>query len=389
MGRDTRAVDQLFRDAVANEVLPGVVAAVASHNETLYANAFGVRDQSTGAPMLFDSVHGIMSMTKLPTAIVLLQLVEQGLVELRTPVGDVVPAFDELPVLWGFDGSTPVLRAATRRGTILNLLTNTSGASNPDWSAKLARYAEVSGVPSLGTGSRRAFELPLVCEPGTAFNYGMSMDWLGLVIEALTGRPYEVVLYEKVLEPLGLYDTVVERSPDQVARTACVHARGPDGHWEAVGAEYYASGTTKPEVYPAGWCLYSTAADFLRLQVAMLGDGACADVRLLQAATVNDLFRNQIGRLDVGIMRASFPWASCDVPLAGWKWGLGIMVNIEARPKGRSAGSGGWAGGWNTFFWVDRARGLTAAMYTQTVPFYEAGIVSCFTDFETLVSAWA
>ena len=381
------ALDEMFQRAVADEVFPGAVAIVADSTGAVYQGAFGVRSSSCGDPMEVDSLHGIASMTKLATAIALLQLVERGELDLRAPVGDLLPAYDALPVLEGFSaGGKPVLRPARRRGTVFNLLTHTSGLAAPTWNAKLARYVEVVEGLELAevSGTRKTFTLPLVCDPGERFIYGIGMDWVGLVIEAVAGRPYEVVLQEEVFEPLGLRDTVPLRSAEQLARSAAVHTRGAGGHWEPVHASYYAPGVTEPEVYPAGHCLYSTAPDFLRLQLAIMGGGTYAGVRLLAPETVEGLFRNQIGNLDVGMMSTAISSASCDVPLQGWKWGLGIMTTDEERPEGRSAQTAGWCGGWNTFFWIDRAKDLAAALYTQTLPFYDAGIIHCYKRFETL-----
>ncbi len=388
MKRTIDSIDEFFSHSVADNVLPGVVAVVADSTGLVYGNAFGVLDTSTGRPMELDSVHGIASFTKLVSAIAVMQLVERGLVDLATPVGDVIPAYDELLVLDGFADGEPILRSPRRRGTVLNLLSQTSGLAHPTWNAKLYRYLELAGLSvSELSGTRRVFEMPLVCDPGVEFNYGISGDWVGPLIEAVVGRPFQVVIRENVLEPLDMHDTVTQRSVEQLERTASVHERDSRGLWVPVGASYYGPGVTVPEVYPAGGCLYSTATDFLRLQMALLGSGSRDGTRLLRTESVDALFRNQIGSLDVGVLRTEIPTASDDIHLEGWKWGLGMAVNEEVGPDGRSPGSGGWAGGWNTFFWIDRSRGLAAGMYTQTAPFYEPGVIGCYRAFEALVSS--
>ena len=226
-----------------------------------------------------------------------------------------------------------------------------------------------------------------VCDPGVEFNYGISGDWVGPLLEIVIGRPFQDVVRERVLEPFGMLDTVVERSAEQLERSVSVHERDPHGHWIARVASYYGSGVTVPEVYPAGGCLYSTAVDFLRLQLALLKGGSHDGTQLLRAESVDALFRNQIGSLDVGVLKSEIRSASDDIDLEGWKWGLGMLVNEDVRPNGRSPGSGGWAGGWNTFFWIDRSRGLAAGMYTQTAPFYDRGVIGCYRAFEALVSS--
>jgi CubicO group peptidase (beta-lactamase class C family) len=271
---------------------------------------------------------------------------------------------------------------------VLNLLSHTSGLAHPTWNAKLYQYLQSAGLSvSELSGTRRVFEMPLVCDPGVEFNYGISGDWIGPLIEAVTGRPFQVVICENVLEPLDMYDTVVQRSVEQLERSVSVHVRDPDDHWGPTASSYYGEGVSVPEVYPAGGCLYSTAVDFLRLQLVLLGGGSRDGTRLLRAESVNELFRNQIGSLDVGVLRTEIPAASDDIHLEGWKWGLGMLVNENAGPDGRSPGSGGWGGGWNTFFWIDRSKGLVAGMYTQTAPFYDPGVIRCYRAFEALASS--
>lgn len=388
MKTNSAALDEMLERAAASEVLPGVVAIVANSTGVVYEGAFGMRDCSSGDEMEVDSLHGIASMTKFATSIALLQLVERGELDLWTPVGDLLPAYDALSVLEGFsaDGE-PQLRAPLRRGTVFNLLTHTSGLAHPMWNAKLGRYIEVTEGLEIEdlSGTRKAFTIPLVCDPGNAFIYGTGMDWTGLVIETVAGRPFEVVLREDVLGPLGLTDTVPLRSAEQMARSAKVHTRGVGGHWEPMMASYYGPGIVVPEYYPGGHCLYSTAPDFMRLQRTIMSGGTYEGVCLLAPETVEGFFRNEIGDLDVGLMRSAITSATCDVPLQGWKWGQGIMMTDQDRPEGRLAGSAGWCGGWNTFYWMDRAKDVAAAMYTQSMPFYDPGVIDCYKRFESLV----
>lgn len=378
-------LDALLSGAAAAGVVPGLVAIVADENSVVYTGAFGRRDARTGAPMRTDTIFRIASMTKLVTAISLLRLVERGLVSLETPVGDVLPAFDELQVLDGFDGDAPRLRRPASRATILQLLTHTSGLAYDIWNADLVRFYAATGMARVQTGLRASFATPLVADPGARFSYGTSMDWAGLVVEALSGRPLEACWQQELFGPLGMADTVVRLDPDRRARTAPVHVRAAGGGWEPTAIDF----VQQPEFYAGGHCLYSTASDFLLLQQATLRGGATAAGPILAPATVAAMLRDHLGGLDPGTIVTADLAASEDVPLAGKRWGLGVMVEAEDVPGGRAAGSGSWAGGFNTFFWVDRARGLTAALYTQTLPFYAGPIVDLYRRFETTVYASA
>ena len=385
MTLNTAEIDRILDAAVLGKVVPGLVATVVDPDGLSYAKAFGWQNVATRELMEVDSIQRIASMTKLPTAITVLQLIERGELQLSTPVGNVLPQYDELQVLEGFDDAEPIFRPPARRGTVLDLLTHTSGLAYAMWNAKLTRYLEVRDVPPLGSGLRAAFEMPLVSDPGAAFNYGMSMDWAALVVEAVTRQRFEAVLEERVFQPLGLHDTVVKRSPEQVARSGSVHVRGADGQWVPIPADYYMPGVDSPEFYAGGHSLYASAIDYARFQSLLLNGGEYQGQRLLNAETVESMFANHIGELEVGVIETADPPASFDVALPGRKWGLGIMIDAAGRSGGRSAGSGGWAGGFNTFFWVDREQQLSAALYTQTLPFYEPGIIQVYEDFEAAV----
>ena len=377
------ALDCVLSEAVASNVVPGLVALVADRSRVLYEGAFGRRNAAEPSPADAATLFRIASMTKIVTAISFLRLLEQGLVELDTPVGDVLGEFDSLQVLDGFEGDRPILRAPASRATMRQLLTHTSGLAYDIWNARLRRYYEVTDAIRLQTGARAAMSAPLVTDPGTHFNYGTSTDWIGLVVERLSGQPLEAYWRKQLFEPLGMHDTTPHPDPERRARTAPVHAPGPDGAWVPTAIDF----AQHPEFYAGGHCLYSTARDYLNIQQLLLNDGDSPAGRILRAETVDAMFRNQMGGLEVGTIISAIPEESADVPLPGRKWGLGLMLDPDGVPGGRSPGSGSWMGGFNTFFWVDRARGITAALYTQTIPFYDGPIADLARRFETAIYA--
>ena len=383
---DKTSLDALLGRAVADHAIPGVVAVIADRNGLLYEQAFGVRDTATGAPMVLDTIFRIASMTKLVTALSVLQQVERGVVALDTPVGDVLPEFDALPVLDGFDGDRPRLRRPKSRATLRQLLNHTSGLAYDIWNHGLARYEAITKHPRLGSGLRLALTSePLVSDPGTRFNYGTSMDWAGLVVEALTGQRLETYWQEKFFDPLGMKDTVVHLDPGRRVRTTPVHARDGAGAWRPTSINF----AVDPEFYPGGHGLHSTAADYMILQQSLLHEGKSPAGPLLQPDTIAAMLSNQLGPLDVGTIVSARPDESLDITLHGMQWGLGLLLDTADVPGGRAAGSAGWMGGFNTFFWVDRRRGMTAAFYTQTLPFYDTAIMDTYRRFETAAYATA
>lgn len=379
------AVQELLDAAVDHDVVPGAVAVV-SDRHGLRQCAAGVRDTRSGAPMTVDTVFRIASMTKAITAVAVLQLVEQGLVGLDTPVGDVLPAFDRLPLLVGFAGDEPVLRSPRTRATVRQLLAHSAGLAYEAWHADLGRYHRVTGLPTVSTGLRRGFEAPLVAEPGTVFAYSTSVDWAGLVVEELAGEPLDRVYRTRILDPLGMRDTAVELSAEQRRRSAPVHVRDESGAWAPSEIDV----PQQPEMYAGGHCLYSTAGDFMRFQSALLHDGRGPLGPLVAPGFVDEMLSGQLGEIPVEVFRSVDPASTADVDLGpGVTWGLGLYVTEHPEPGCRPAGAGGWAGLFNTFYWIDRSNGLAAALYTQTLPFYDSQVVDLWTGFERLVYATA
>lgn len=375
-------VDTLLADAVAGAVVPGLVAVVGNKGGLLYESAWGYRDASAKTPMTTNTMFRVASQAKLPTAIAVLRLVEREAVSLSTPVGDVLPAFDELQVLEGFDGRVPVMRPPKSRATIEQLLTHTSGLGYDIWDRKLKRYYLAVGQPSLATGKRIAFTAPLVDDPGARFRYSMSMDWAGLVVEAVEGRALDEVLRSEIFGPLGMSDTINWMTGERRSRAGHVHVRSTDGNWVPTGADYYLSLDQKPEFYAGGHSLYSTAGDYLRLQRAILNAGSLDGATVLSPVSVEGLFEDHLGPLDCGVIETADPAASLEVDLRGKKWSLGLLLDVQAEEGMRAAGTAGWAGGFNSFYWIDRQNDVAAALYTQTLPFWDPAVLGLYRSFE-------
>ena len=208
---NANGIDQLLEQAVRDRVVPGVVAVVGDRDGTTYEGAFGAQ---------LDTVMWIASMTKAFASVAALQLLEQGRIELEQPVADILPAFGELPVLEGFDGETPSVRPPARQATIRQLMTHTSGLAYWFGNADVLRYHQVTGTPDPTSGKRAMFDVPLVSDPGTRWEYGTSTDWLGLVVEAVSGHDLASYCAEHIFGPLGCRPTLSAhgRWPSTLAR---------------------------------------------------------------------------------------------------------------------------------------------------------------------------
>jgi methyl acetate hydrolase len=379
------AIDHVLARAVEAGDVPNVAAIAADRDGLVYEGAAGPRAVGQDDPISPDSMLRIASMTKMVATVAALQQAERGNVELDAPVDNYLPEFADLRVLEGFDGDTPKLRPAGARATVRQLITHTSGLGYWFLSKDLSRWLEVTGTPNVGSGSMEVFTAPLLADPGTSYHYGTNTDWLGRVVEVTSGQALDAYLDANVLGPLGMHHTTFLMTEEQRASSVPVHMRGEDGAWAATDFDW----SQKPEWWAGGHGLYSTPRDYLAFQRMLLGGGTLGDAEILERATVDAAFTNQIGSLDFPAeMRTADPQSSCDVNLGpGLKWGLGLLLNTVQQPGMRSAGSGAWAGLFNTYFWVDPSSGVTAAIYTQTLPFVEPRALRLYADFERALYA--
>jgi len=381
----TARIDEKLQAAVAAGAVPGVVAMAAGPDGVIYEGAAGKRSAATDDPVTPDTMTRIASMTKMVTTTAALQLIERGSLSLDAPVKEYRPEFADLPVLTGFDGDTPQLRAPSAQATVRHLITHTSGLGYWFWNADVDRYEQITGTPNVMPGTIDMFKAPLVFDPGTRFEYGTNIDWLGQVIETVSGQPLDTYFVEHVTGPLGMTNTTARMTPEQRANSTPVHVRGEDGAWVATDVDW----AQEPDYWGGGHFLYSTPRDYLKFQRMLLGCGTLGDVQILERATVAAAFTNQIGELDFPpAIATAHPELSADANLGpGLKWGFGLLLNPVQQPGMRAAGSGSWAGLFNTHFWVDPASGVTGAIYSQTLPFADPAAFQLYADFEQALYA--
>jgi CubicO group peptidase (beta-lactamase class C family) len=382
---DSGGIDEVLRRAVDSGAVPHVVATAADTEGPLYEGAAGNRTAGTDEPLDGGTLFRIASMTKMVATVAALQLVERGELDLQAPVDTLVPAWADLEVLEGWDGDTPRTRPPATRATVQHLVTHTSGLTYWFWNSEMVRWETATGTPNVLSGSRTCLRAPLVADPGTRFEYGINTDWLGLVVEAVSGRTLDKYVEENVLVPLGMDRTTFSPTAEQRADLVPVHVRDEEGRWVPTELDWAA----EPEWWAGGHGLYSTPRDYLRFQRMLLGDGELDGVRILRPETVEAAFTNQIGDLDFPSTIASadpsvsHPWNGP----AGQKWGHGLLLTTEQEPGMRAVGSGAWAGVFNTHFWIDRASGVTGALYSQFLPFIPEEALAVYADFERALYA--
>jgi CubicO group peptidase (beta-lactamase class C family) len=383
---DSTSIDALLNGAVEKGAAPGVVAVAGDRHGTLYEGAFGKLAVGDERPAKPDTVFLIASMTKALASVAALQLIEGGQLTLEQPVADVVPEFGELQVLDGFDGDEPRLRAPARQATIRNLLTHTSGLAYHFTSPDLLRYHQVTGLSDATTGERAVLEAPLIADPGTMWQYGTSVDWLGQIIEAVSGLDLNEYCAEHIFGPLDMKDTTFVPTDPLLERLMLIHSRSGDGALEI--SEF--TMPMEPEYYSGGSGAASTGPDYLRFMRAILRGGELDGEQILATEMVELAFTDHLDGLALPeVMVSTVPELSLDVPAMPFRqgFGLGFHLVFEDIPGMRHAGTGDWAGLFNCYYWIDRATGVAGAFLTQVLPFFDPQVIETALGFEAAVYA--
>jgi methyl acetate hydrolase len=239
-------------------------------------------------------------------------------------------------------------------------------------------------MPSTATGKVASIRMPLVFDPGDKWEYGVNIDWVGRLVEAISGQTLDAYFRDKIFAPLGMKDSGYVTSPEQRARQASVHQRQADG---ALVPQPLETPFT-PEFWSAGGPLYSTGRDYLTFLQMLLHGGSWNGARLLRPDTVAQMGKNHTGNIPAGILKTTTPARSNDVDLfpgAEIRWGLGYMLNMQAGPNGRSAGTVSWGGIFNTYYWLDPTLRVTGLIMTQILPFADPRALKVYGQFERAV----
>ncbi|MFL9936780.1 serine hydrolase [Paraburkholderia sp. RL18-103-BIB-C] len=382
-----QACDAVLSRVVAGQPrLPGVVAMVTDRAGTLYAGAAGERILGSGVPMTTDTVFAMYSATKAIAATAVLQLAEAGRLDLDAPAKAYVPELGQLEVLEGFDADgKPVLRAPKRDITTRMLLLHTAGFANDVFNETYLRLRQSLGLPSTGTARKASLMMPLLFDPGDRWEYGSGVDWAGQVVEAIAGKRLGEVMQERIFAPLGMTSTAFTLTPSMRERLARVHQRGADASLEPL---MNFGPTANPEVDMGGSGLYGTVEDYIRFIRMWLNHGMGDHGRVLKPETVAMAVQNGLGDKKIKALPGVIPSLSNNAeffPGMSKSWALSFMLNDEAAPTGRPAGTLAWAGLANCYFWIDHTTQVGGFWATQIFPFVDATAIGGYLDFETVV----
>jgi len=368
----TAALDQVLHTAVERKQVPMVVAMVATADGVAYEGGVGVAK---------DAIFPIASMTKPVTAVAVMQLVEAGEIDLDEPAAAYVPELASVEVLENGERRPPKTKV-----TVRHLLTHTSGFGYEFLRPELLQLVTSGSLPSIGAGGDGFLAAPLLFDPGERWEYGISFDWLGRLVERVSGQTLEAYFRQRIFGPLGMKDTFFNVPVDEQARLVRRYQRGEDG-----GLVEQPPLPTQPiEFFSGGGGLYSTAGDYLTFTRALLGGGQLGPTRILKPETVALMGQNQIGELTPVPAQSVMPQLVHDTRLPGQpdKFGLGFALNSSPIDGGRGRDTLSWAGIFNTFFWIDRERGVCAVLLTQMMPFLDDGPAQLVADFDRAVYAW-
>lgn len=354
--------------------LPGVQTIVSRRGEVVHHDCYGHADVEAAVPVTPDTLYRIYSMTKPITSVGLMMLYEQGAFLLENPVHRFLPELRDMQVWDGGTVDAPQTRPAARPMTVHDVLTHMSGLTYGfHFQHPLDELYRANGLgdfsePSfdLAEGIGRIASLPLLFDPGTRWNYSMSTDVCGRLIEVMSGQPLDEYLRDHVLEPLGMRDTAFCAPESELPRCSPLYTRSNDG-----GLRRMASAETMvrpPKFLSGGGGLVGTARDYLRFCHMLLRGGELDGVRLLGPRTVGYMARNHLpgGVLLNEMGQSTFAEAAME----GTGFGLGFAVIEDAAALQNMASEGelSWGGAASTTFWVDPVEEICAVFMTQLLP---------------------
>lgn len=354
-----------MRSMVDDGELSAVTTAVTRHGKLVHWQAYGYQDTQRGTPLTDDSIFRIYSMTKPIAGVALMSLWEDGKFQLDDPVEDYIPQFKGLVVAKeeGPDGK-PITEPADHKMTIRELVSHTAGLSYGIFSRSqvdsmyLQNGLIVDNNLTLDEFVTRLGQIPLKHQPGSAWEYSVAVDVQGHLIAELAGKPFDVVLKERIFEPLGMVDTDFWVPPEKAHRLTTIYGRGPDGKTSARPIGQFLS---KPAFLSGGGGLASTARDYLRFAQMLANRGELDGVRILKEETIKLMHTNQ---LPEGVEQIH--------PLVGNPGNtFGIDFAIVERPDGTSdhklaQGEFWWYGAGGTWFGVNPVQDLVIVGMIQS-----------------------
>jgi len=375
-------ITAVMRRHVDDGLLAGAVAIIVRDGKLAYLQSAGMRDKEQQVEMSPDTIFRIASMSKPITSVAVMMLYEEGRFQLKDPISKFIPEFKAPKVLIK-EGSQEQLVPAHREITIRHLLTQTSGLTY-QWDPRVGQKYKDAGITHgliqddhlLSDDMKKLGQMPLVHQPGEAWNYGLSTDVLGRLVEVASGLPFDEFLRKRIFEPLRMKDTRFFLPQDRVSRLAAVYGPDPNGLLKRLGNGVLGEGPLVCTVtYPyegqrrylsGGGGLCSTVPDYARFAQMLLNGGELDGVRLLSPTTVKMMSTDQVGDLNRD---------------TGFGLGFGVTRNLREGGELTSVGAYRWGGFWYTTFFIDPAQKMVGVCMAQLYP---SGKATLNDQFEAL-----
>lgn len=374
-------IDDVLRDGVAQLDAPFLIGAIGDANGVIWQGTAG--QASATRPAATDTMLRLFSLTKPIGSFAALLAIDRGLLSLDTPVVSVVPEFSDIQVLVTMGPDGPVLRPPRTQVTLRHLLTHTSGFAYPSTNDEQSLYNKVMGAPGPLAPSLESMKYPLMFDPGTRWEYGIGIDWAGLMVQRADGRRIDRFCHEEIFVPVGMTDTMFEIDGHR-DRLADVWLRDEDGGFADFGE---LAPPSQPDIYKMGHSLFSTASDYLKFLRMVLSRGTVDGVPLISDETATLMMANQIESLRV-LKMVSNTVMEVDLdyfPDIRKTWTTAFMRNEADVPGMRAAGSLSWAGYTNLYGWVDPVNGIAGVLMSQCLPLHSVRFMALYERFERVV----
>lgn len=347
-------VTRLMSEFVEQGKIAGAVGGVARRGQLAYLEAVGYQDLETRSPMTENSLFRIYSMTRAVTAVAVMILEEEGRLDLDDPVSRYLPAFTDVRAL---DEATGAAREPRRAVTIRDLLLFTSGVSSRSSAAYREAGVRSRSIP-LSRLVRNVVGVPLMEDPGTRYRYGVATTVAGAVVEAASGQRFDRFLRERVLDPMGMMETVFWADPGRRDRLTTVYRQMEGGGLEPYQIEMLPF-TEEPVLLEGGVGLLSTVPDFMRFAQMLANGGELAGVRILEAETVARMTANGLSDAVLETRRGGMGWGLANVS---------VVLDPSSVAYPSSAGEFGWDGSAGTIFWVNPEEEIVIVLMWQSSP---------------------
>ncbi|KAH3682013.1 hypothetical protein WICPIJ_007005 [Wickerhamomyces pijperi] len=397
-------IKEIVNAAVANpkQDIPGLSVSISNtKGEDLLTYAHGKVGCDSDKEITTDSMFWIASCTKMLTTVSVMQLVEKGLLKLDDAdhLERIIPELKSLPIISLNEDGSLNLRKKKNQITLRHLLTHTAGFGYKFFNPEINTYLDFYNIDEFQLTHEAQFLTPLLFEPGTQFNYGLSIDVAGLALERVTNQKLGNYVKEHIYEPLGL--TTSSFTPNAQLLEKLVHLHERDvktGELKEREHILYATDLKNgfEYVHSGGAGSFSKPRNYVQFLATLMNDGVCpiTGARILKKETIDEMFVNQIPEMpDFGRRKLTaldgLSYNITDLyPQEGnppQGWGLSFFINLTPLPTGRSAGSGFWCGLSNVFYWFDRETGITGMVAAQILPFPDPKTFKAWADIETVV----